>query len=135
MPRLFLHRVEPVERDGRIVLEKVPEKPEQANMGVTYTLEIILLDQTHAKTYGWSTGYPLGGGEGGPKGIVYAPNGFGEGEIAFVDINDALLSMSRMDNSSLDLFLKNLDRANVEQAIDKLQGFSLIGEIKYGNVG
>ncbi len=130
MPALYLHRVEPIEKDGRIVLEKVPEKPEQQNLGVEYELEIKILDLTHAKAYGWSTGYPTPCDEG-LQGSVYAPKGFRKGELAFVNINDELLSLSKMDNSSIDLFIANLGRAGLSQTIDRLQGFSLIGEILY----
>ena len=60
---------------------------------------------------------------------VYAPKGFRKGELAFVNINDELLSLSKMDNSSIDLFLTNLDKAGLAQTIDRLQGFSIMGEI------
>lgn len=130
MSRLYLHRMEPVEKDGRIVLEKVPENVEQCNCGVDYKFEIKLLDSTHAKSYGWSTGYPSPCDEG-PKGRVYAPKGFKKGNLAFITVDDWLLSVSKMSINSIDDFLANLEKADVAKAIDTLQGFSLIGEISY----
>ena len=130
MATLYLHRLNLVEREGIFKLEKVPENKEQHNFGVRYRLSISLIDENHAKVHGWDTGYPTGC-DGGVKGTIYAPKGLKKRELVFVDVNDELLSVSKEDNSSLDKFLANLEKSEALLEIDKLQGFSFIGEIIY----
>ena len=152
MPRLYLHRVKLVEKDGEKKLERVPERPKKSNMDVRYRIGIKVTDDTHAKAYGWSTGgYNLPCNQG-PEGTVYAPNGFKKGKLAFVDIEDPLLGEEAA--ASLDKFLANLPlsqdssgidelpafqeaRRKAELAIDiaRLQGFALMGEIEYDLLG
>ena len=129
MGTMYLRRIEPVEKDGKVILEKVPENPKQDNFGVEYRLSARLIDKNHAKTYGWNTGYPCVSCDDGPKGTIYAPKGFNKGELVFVNVEDELLSVSKMNNSSLEQFLANLEKEDILGAIDKLQGFSLIGEL------
>ena len=38
MDKLFLHRVEPINRDGKIIFEEIAERPEYGNCGVIYSL-------------------------------------------------------------------------------------------------
>ncbi len=128
MATLYLHRLNLVEREGVFKLEKVPENKEQCNCGVHYRLSTSPIDENHARVHGWDTGYPSGC-DGGAKGTIYAPKGFKRGERAFVDVDDWLLSVSKKDNSSLDKFLANIEKAGVLLEIDRLQGFSLIGEV------
>jgi len=128
MPRLFLHRVEPIRKDGTVTLEKVPEV--KYNIGVKYKLTIKPLNDNYARAYGWASGdYPMASDEG-PQGNIYAPDGFGMGKIVFVDVNDELLSVSQKDNTSIDKFLENLKDADLTQSIDQMQGFSLVGKIE-----
>ncbi len=131
MQRLYLHRVEPARKDGRFVLEKVPERPECENCGVKYRLAIEQLGSIHAKAYGWSTGYPLPCDEG-PIGRVYAPMGFKKGNIAYVQMDDFMVSAAEMENFSIEGFIDNLEKGEaVASVIRQLKQFSLVGEIMY----
>jgi len=132
MGTLYLHRVKPVEEDGTLKLEKVPEKKKQENFGVTYRVAIDLIDTTHANVYGWDTGYPaFDPSDGGARGSVYAPEGFFKGKLAFVSIKDEMLSASKMDNTTIDKFLKNIRNSDLEGIMEMMQGYSLVGEIEY----
>ena len=124
--------MEIVDKNGKKTLEKLAEKPKEHNMGIHYRMEIVKTDGKNALIYGWETGYP-GGCDcvNTPEGKIYAPKGFGKGEIVYVDIKDKMVEVSKRDNSSLEKFLDNLDIADIDDSISKLQGFTLMGEIRF----
>lgn len=132
MEEITIHRLEAVPKgNGGVKLERVPEKgwPE---LGVEYDIGIVQIDDKNARALGWRTGYPVDNpcDEGG-KGRVYAPKGFRVGEIAFVQMNDSMLTASTMDADSVDSFLENLSRAEAMHAAGVIGKYSLVGEIKH----
>ncbi|MBS3093153.1 hypothetical protein J4456_01070 [Candidatus Pacearchaeota archaeon] len=132
MERLYLHRVEPIEKNGQTRLEPIPEKKEQENLGVKYRLAIVKNYDKNAICYGWNTGYRGGGFDEtpSPQGEVYSPQGFGKGNLAFVTAYDDLMRISIRDMSSLENFLENLDKIEVEKVINKIQGFTFVGLVE-----
>jgi hypothetical protein len=127
---ITLHRLEAIEdMAGGARLEKVANKgwPE---LGVEYDVGIAQIDDKNARALGWRTGYPVDNPcDGGGNGRVYAPRGFEVGEIAFVQMNDPMLTLSTMDIGSIDSFLESLDKAEAMHATEIIGKYSLIGEI------
>src|SRR3989344_3945244 len=127
--RLYIHRVEPVRRNGKVTLEPVPENPQQENLGVKYRLAILKKDGKNATCYGWDTGYRGGGFDEVtyPEAEIYAPNGFMKGNTVFVNAIDKMLGISTRDMSSIDRFLESLNESDIEEVIKEFQGFSFAG--------
>ena len=129
--KLSLHRLEAIsDGRGRIRLERVAEKPNKENLGVEYGIGIRQIDDKNARVLGWrspDSGY-LECDEGA-SGTVYAPKGFRVGEICFCKINDAMVTASTMDMSSVDSFLDSLGRAEAMHAAKILGKYTLVGEI------
>lgn len=132
MERLYIHRVEPVRKNGSVKLEPLPENQQQYNLGVKYRLSITKADDNNATCYGWGTGYSGGGSDdtSSPEAYVHVPKGFKKGNLAFVTAIDSLMGISTRDISSIEKFLVALDKSEVEEVIKQLQGFSFVGLIE-----
>ena len=132
MERLYIHRVEPVRKNGSVKLELISEKPEEHNLGVKYRLSITKTNDNNATCYGWVTGYSGGGSDdtSSPEAYVHVPNGFKKGNLAFVTAIDSLMGISTRDISSIEKFLVALDKSEFEEVIKQLQGFSFVGLIE-----
>jgi hypothetical protein len=134
--RLELHRMRPVETQQGYTLEKLDEDPEEHNLGVIYRFGISLFDKNHGMLHGWATGAGYLDYDSGAVGVLYAPNGFEEGELAFVYMDDWLLSSAKrlsakeLQGTPMERFLDSLRKSDIEQMIEYIQGFSLVGEIK-----
>ena len=59
--------------------------------------------------------------------------GFERGNLVFVTTKDKMMDVStRLDaSSSIDDFLDGLEKSNLDDVIQKLQGFTIYGIIKY----
>ena len=129
--RLYIHRAELLRKNGYVGIEKLPEDERNFNLGIKCKLSVVKIDDNNAVCYGWSTGYSCSGFDAICKGAeIYAPKGFSKGNIAFVNAIDKLMGISIRDFSSLDKFLENLDKVDVEDTIRELQGFSFFGFIE-----
>lgn len=65
-----------------------------------------------------------------PLGMIYAPQDFLVGNRAFVKCEDTLMRLRPDECASVESFLKGLEKSyNVGALIDKIQGFSFVGEI------
>ena len=127
--RLKIHRMDVLDHK----LTKVPTE----EVGVIYNYSVIQRDETSVWIRGWSSGRECGAGDvedanwqTTPLGKIYAPQGFLVGNRAMVECEDLLMRLGPAECVSVRSFLEGLDHSeHIGAIIDKIQGFSFIGEI------
>lgn len=128
--RLTIHRMEVIDHK----LTKVTTTDEIAAI---YKYKVVQRDETSVWIRGWSSGRECGAGDldGAdwqtvPLGRIYAPQGFIVGNRAIVECDDPLMRLRPEDCISVKSYLEGLERScNIGSLIEKIQGFSFIGEI------
>ena len=127
---LTLHRLELIAENGESRMEKVPVDSNTGKLGIEYGFKIRKINDTSAVALGWRTpDTAYVSCDEGPSGRVYAPGGFRQGNVAFVQIDDPMIRASQMDIQSIDSFLDSLGKAEAMQRAGIMEQYSVVGEI------